>query len=87
MHTTDDHSLSTDPLHYPYPNNRITSIWSITPAVYAWVFALHPLLALGEGDPADLPFDRPTVMAALTTLWCAFFAAVCGATESSVWTD
>lgn len=54
------------------PNTNPSRIWSIVPALYVWIFALHPLFALGEGSPADLPFDRLTVMAALTTLWCVF---------------
>lgn len=45
-----------------------TSTWSITPGIYAWGFALHPLIR-GETTPTDLPFDRLTVMAALATLW------------------
>ncbi len=45
----------------------VDRIWSITPALYTWLFALHPMLALGEPLPSTP--SRLVLMAGLTTLW------------------
>lgn len=50
----------------------VDRIWSLTPPFYAWLFALHPFLALGEAWPSSIGgyfFGRPFLLAWLTTLW------------------
>lgn len=50
----------------------VDRIWSITPPLYAWLFALHPFLALKEEWPSSIGgffFARPFLLAWLTTLW------------------
>jgi len=50
----------------------VDRIWSLTPPFYAWLFALHPFLALGEdwpSPPGGYFFARPFLLAWLTTLW------------------
>lgn len=52
----------------PGPPAQVDKLWSITPVLYLWRYALHHWLAARGGAQPDLS-PRLLAMAGLGTLW------------------